>query len=97
MGSAGSARFLALLLCAAAAFSGTQSEKTTRPQDKGKKLFEDLCSSCHELGRVRNQQLTRGEWRQLVAGMLIEGDAATDEEIDLIADYLARTFGTMKP
>src|SRR5207248_9350953 len=67
------------------------------PRDRGKELFEDLCSSCHELGRVRNRELSREQWRQLVASMLIAGDAATEDEISLITEYLVKTFGTKRP
>lgn len=61
-------------------------------RDQGQALFEDLCSSCHPLNKVAVQDLNREEWHELVTGMLVEGNAATPEEISLIAEYLADTY-----
>jgi hypothetical protein len=53
----------------------------------------DICSSCHTLARISEQALTRDEWREETKGMISEGAAMSDEEVDLLLDYLARNFG----
>jgi hypothetical protein len=73
------------LLCA--------GETPAPKQDKTKELFEDVCTSCHTLSRVRNQELNREEWSGLIKGMVSEGVALTDEEFSMIVDYLAKNFG----
>ena len=61
--------------------------------DRAKELVEDICSSCHELRRIRSQQLSREQWLDLIKGMLSEGAAVTDQETAMIVDYLATNFG----
>jgi mono/diheme cytochrome c family protein len=61
--------------------------------DRAKTLFVDICSSCHTLARISEQELTREEWREETQGMISEGAAMSDEELDLLLDYLAKNFG----
>jgi mono/diheme cytochrome c family protein len=61
--------------------------------DRARTLFVDICSSCHTLARISEQALTRDEWREETKGMISEGAAMSDEEVDLLLDYLARNFG----
>ena len=84
-------KITATLLCltsGAAAFS-----LDPRKDDKGRELVLEACTACHTLDRVKIQRLTRDEWRGEVAGMLSEGVPLTDDELDLVVDYLARHFG----
>lgn len=62
-------------------------------KDRAKELYEEICSYCHELGRITRQALTREEWRGLIRGMVDEGAPVTDEEFSMIVDYLAEHFG----
>jgi hypothetical protein len=62
--------------------------------DRARTLFVDICSSCHTLARISEQELTRDEWREETEGMISEGAAISDEEYDLLLDYLAKNFGS---
>jgi len=62
-------------------------------RDRGRELFEDVCMYCHSLEKVRGQQLSKQEWRDLIKGMIFEGAPVTDEEFALLVDYLAKNFG----
>ncbi len=62
-------------------------------QDRGRELFEDVCTSCHDVRRVESRRLSREDWRDLTKGMLSEGFVLTDEETSLILDYLAKHYG----
>jgi hypothetical protein len=64
--------------------------------DRGRVLVEDICSLCHELDRVRAQELTRAQWSTEIKGMISEGAPVTDEEFELIVDYLASRYGPRK-
>ena len=64
------------------------------PKDRAKELVEDVCSLCHELGRIKDQELTKEEWREFIKGMISEGAPVTEEEFNLIVDYLGKNFGT---
>jgi cytochrome c2 len=61
--------------------------------DRGGDLVVEICSTCHELERIREQHWTKDEWREETKGMLSEGAAVSDEEVDLILNYLAKNFG----
>jgi cytochrome c5 len=62
-------------------------------RERAKELYEEICSYCHELGRIARQALTREEWRGLIRGMVDEGAPVTDEEFSMIVDYLTEHFG----
>lgn len=63
------------------------------PADGGGGLVVEICSTCHELERIREQHWTKDEWREETKGMISEGAAVSDEDVDLILNYLARNFG----
>jgi competence protein ComEA len=62
-------------------------------KDRGRELVEDVCTYCHNLDRLRGQQLSREEWRGLTKGMISEGAPVTDEEYSMILDYLVKNYG----
>ncbi|HJT86811.1 MAG TPA: cytochrome c [Bryobacteraceae bacterium] len=66
-------------------------------EDRARRLFEDVCSYCHELARVQRQHLTAEEWRGFIKGMVDEGPPLTDEEFTMIVDYLGTHFGPDSP
>lgn len=66
-------------------------------KDRGRELVEDVCTYCHSLQKLQDQQLTRDEWRDLIKGMIFEGAPVTDEEFSVILDYLAKNFGKKDP
>ena len=86
---------VAALLIATAAFAS--DEVKTARHEKARGLFLDACTACHTLERVRGQRLGRDEWRRLIAGMLSEGVPLTDDETDLLVEYLAENFGPENP
>ena len=60
------------------------------------KLVEDICSLCHEWQRVQGHELTKEQWGGVIKGMIFEGAPVTDEEFDLIVEYLAKHYGPVK-
>jgi mono/diheme cytochrome c family protein len=66
-------------------------------KDKGRELFEDICSYCHSLHKVDGKELSKAEWSGLIKGMISEGAPVTDEEFSLIVDYLAKHYGKRSP
>jgi cytochrome c5 len=65
-------------------------------EDRDKALVEDICSLCHEWQRVKDHELTKEQWSGVIKGMLFEGAPVTDEEFNLIVEYLAKNFGPVK-
>jgi hypothetical protein len=62
-------------------------------KDRGRKLVAEVCTYCHNLDRLRGQELSREEWRGFTKGMISEGAPVTDEELSMILDYLASNYG----
>lgn len=65
-------------------------------ENKGKKLVEDICSLCHEWQRVKGHELTKEQWGGVIKGMIFEGAPVTDEEFDMIVEYLTKNYGPAK-
>lgn len=62
-------------------------------KDRGRELVEDVCTYCHNLDRLRGQELSREEWRGVIKGMISEGAPVTDQEFSTILDYLVKHYG----
>jgi hypothetical protein len=62
-------------------------------KDRGRELVEDVCTYCHNLDRLRGQELSREEWRGVIKGMISEGAPVTDQEFSTILDYLVKYYG----
>jgi cytochrome c5 len=63
------------------------------PDGAGKELVKNVCSACHELTRITSKKRTKEEWSDTVDKMAKNGAKATDEEFDMIVDYLTKYFG----
>ena len=63
------------------------------PDGAGKELVMNVCSACHELGRITSKKRSKEEWSDTVDKMAKNGAKATDEEFDMIVAYLAKNFG----
>jgi cytochrome c5 len=63
------------------------------PDGAGKELVMNVCTVCHELGRITSKKQTKEEWSETVDKMAKNGAKATDEEFDKIVAYLAKYFG----
>jgi len=64
-----------------------------KKEEQGRALVLDVCTSCHDMARVKGQALSKEEWAGLIKGMLSEGAPVSDDEMELIVDYLAKHFG----
>ena len=83
-----------LLLIAICGASAAAAFSIDGPKnDKARELVLEACTACHTLDRVKVQRLSQAEWRQEIAGMLSEGVPLTEDEIDLVVNYLAQHFG----
>jgi mono/diheme cytochrome c family protein len=82
---------LAILLLSFAPPKSGPLEQAER--ERSHKLFVDVCTACHTLERIQGQAKTRDEWAGFIKGMVSEGAAVSDEEMDLLAGYLAEHYG----
>jgi competence ComEA-like helix-hairpin-helix protein len=63
------------------------------PEAKGKDLYEKICGACHGTDVVFKTRTTKEKWKDTVDEMASRGAEGTDEQLDIIIDYLARCFG----
>jgi cytochrome c5 len=63
------------------------------PDGAGKELVANVCTKCHELGRITSKKRTKEEWSETVDKMAKNGAKASDEEFDTIVAYLTKNFG----
>jgi hypothetical protein len=63
------------------------------PEGKGKDLTQKNCSTCHANNVWTGQHHTRDQWNQVIDNMVSKGMKASDDDLDVIADYLAANFG----
>lgn len=66
---------------------------TPDKEAQAKALVESVCILCHEFARISTEALTRDQWAGEIRGMLAEGAPLTDEEFDIVVDYLTKTYG----
>jgi len=63
------------------------------PPGGAKALVEKTCGTgCHSLEVVTSQRMKAAEWNAVVQSMVARGAPASDEEVKVIAEYLAKTL-----
>jgi mono/diheme cytochrome c family protein len=74
--------------------SGPWQPASAEEQPSGHQLFETNCKRCHSIERPKSKRKTREGWEKTVMRMKnINGAPITDNEAQLIIDYLAETYG----
>ncbi len=64
------------------------------PNGPGRAEVERTCSACHSLENILRTRRSRAQWSALIDLMIQRGARVSDEDIDVIADYLAQHFGS---
>lgn len=84
------------LLCAALplfVFLPAQSADGDKfPDGPGKAEFIKVCTQCHAVDPISTLRYSKEDWKDLVFDMKGKGADATDEECNIIVDYLAKNF-----
>ena len=70
------------------------SAQSQLPDGKGKDLVETVCTQCHGLESTMDARYTLDEWRNVVYDMVSEGAPLLDDEVEIVAQYLAKNFGS---
>ena len=66
-------------------------EKAKKPD--GKALFEQKCLKCHKNTKFKDLASDRKGWVLTLSRMQRGTCAITDEELEVLADYLAKVYG----
>ena len=78
-----------LLICALAPLTFAQD----LPEGKGKDVVENVCGACHGTDLISSQRATKEGWSYIVDDMVSRGASATNDQIQQIKAYLAKSFG----
>ncbi len=62
------------------------------PDEPGRVLVQQKCMICHTAEYVTQQRLSEGAWKKTVEKMRKFGSPVSDDEVQAIAAYLARSF-----
>ena len=84
------------LLCAALALvppGGRGQTPPVLPDGAGRDIVERSCSQCHSLETVLRSHLNRRQWEARIDEMIAKGAKLSDEDIDVVAEYLAAYYG----
>ena len=76
---------VALAFCAASA-------RAQLPEGPGKAQVEKICKQCHELERSIAPRQNREGWQGIIDKMVTLGAEGSEEDFELIVDYLAKNF-----
>jgi mono/diheme cytochrome c family protein len=87
-------RALPVLVAAVAACVWAADQETL---DRGRKVEQGSCVSCHSLRLVHSQRLSRAAWDRELAKMAGWGWTASADDRAALLDYLAANFSDDKP
>ena len=72
--------------------SQTSDEHPEFPPGDGRELTMKVCSQCHELNVIAEQQLDEDGWKNMVDQMASMGATATEAQLEQIVKYLVKAF-----
>jgi competence protein ComEA len=82
-------RFLMLVCCLLSIPAFCQDKL---PEGPGKAALLKVCKGCHPPETVAAKRHTREEWEEVVVQMLNAGAHGSDDDLNLVVDYLTEHF-----
>ena len=67
--------------------------EVTLPEGPGREIVYKRCQSCHQLDRIKGEKHSRNEWEQIIGRMIGNGLKISQEDKNIVLDYLATHFG----
>ncbi|MGA3188445.1 MAG: helix-hairpin-helix domain-containing protein [Bryobacteraceae bacterium] len=63
------------------------------PAGPGKETVLKICRDCHDLDTITAENRTRENWKKTVDKMIDRGADGTNEEFEIVVNYLTKSFG----
>jgi len=63
------------------------------PDGPGKQIVLNICTMCHDLGRIKLGRRSSEEWEETLVSMLNEGAPLSEEDFPVVQRYLSQHFG----
>ena len=67
--------------------------EVTLPDGTGKDVVYKRCQSCHQLTKIEGKKHSAAEWEQIIGRMIQHGLNISQQEKNMVLDYLATHFG----
>jgi quinoprotein glucose dehydrogenase len=71
------------------------AQEDTAPTAPATELIQRSCVSCHDLATITTRRKSPDDWAATVGRMADRGAAVTPPQMQVIIDYLARTYSTL--
>src|SRR5438876_7728969 len=75
------------------AFAVTALAQANLPEGRGRDETLAMCNTCHGLESATQMRESKKGWERMVNEMLGRGAQGTEEQINLVIDYLTAHFG----
>jgi mono/diheme cytochrome c family protein len=72
---------------------GARAHAQDLPEGQGKALVQTACSQCHGIDVIVGQPRSREEWGEVVSRMVGNGAQLSDDDYNLVIEYLATHLG----
>jgi cytochrome c5 len=76
-----------------AGLAGTLSAPTQFPPGPGQATVQRACGPCHAVTVVTSARKSEAEWDRTIGAMKTRGAHISDDDYDVILDYLIANFG----
>ena len=73
-------------------FALAVSGQAQLPEGPGRDVTERACKNCHEIGKAVTLRQDRNGWTNTIVKMLGLGLKASDDDLEVVLDYLAEHF-----
>ena len=81
-----------LVVVTGLAVPGAALAEATLPPGPGKDVVENVCTTCHQLGRIVNSGYSPEGWRNVVSMMVNIGAPLSADQVMQVSTYLAKNF-----
>ena len=90
--------WLAICLSDVAVTGGKlQAQQSLLPEGEGKDIVKRMCHDCHAMETVVSPRYSKDRWASVVDDMMAFGAQGSDEDIEIVVEYLAKYFGPDRP
>jgi competence protein ComEA len=84
------------LACIAWALAGS-TVWAQLPDGPGKDVTAKICGNCHDVEVLKGYRQGSDGWTQTISKMINAGAMGTDEQFEMVLDYLVKNFGPDAP
>jgi mono/diheme cytochrome c family protein len=63
------------------------------PEGEGKRIAVESCQFCHTLEKIVLAPRAKDDWKLTVEAMIKQGAPVSEEDIEILVEYLAANFG----